>query len=332
MRAKICSLSQIFLAMCHGRRFAGAGLSIDVAAVAGMTDPVRGLSRRCNPAAAAVVLGVSLASFGLSESASAEGGGDLAKQSQNPLGTVISLPFESNFLFNIGPSDETAYLLNLKPVYPVRIGDWNMINRFVVPILYSTGQDAPVPPPADFDLGYGSVDLDKAKGSAFGLGDITWQPFFGPASPGKVTWGVAPVLVVPSATDDRYASDKWSAGVGAVALSMPGNWVIGVLAQNVWSFAGDSDASDVNKFLFQYFVNYNLDAGWYLTTSPVITANWEAASEDRWTVPFGGGIGRLVRFGNQPVDFKLAAYANAEHPENAPNWSLQLQVKFLFPK
>jgi len=264
--------------------------------------------------------------------AHAQDGGDLAKQSQNPLGTVISLPFENNLLFNIGPSAKTGYVLNMKPVYPVRIGDWNMINRFVVPVMYSGGQDAPVPPPADVDLGYGSINADKLTGSAVGLGDITWQPFFGPASPGKVIWGVAPVLVMPTATEDRYASDKWSAGVGAVALTMPGKWVIGMLTQNVWSFAGESSAPDVNKFLFQYFINYNLNDGWYLTTTPVITANWEAPSGNQWTVPFGGGIGRLVRFGKQPVDFKLAAYWNAERPENAPSGSLQFTVKFLFPK
>jgi len=201
-----------------------------------------------------------------------------------------------------------------------------------VPVIYSGGQDVPALPSPNFDLGYGSINFDKVTGSAFGLGDITWQPFFGPAEPGKVIWGVAPVLVMPTATEDRYASDKWSAGVGAVALTMPGKWVIGMLTQNVWSFAGKSSAPDVNKFIFQYFVNYNLDGGWYLSTTPIITANWEAPSSDRWTVPFGGGVGRLVRFGNQPVDFKLAAYWNAERPTYAPDWSLQFTVKFLFPK
>ncbi len=115
-------------------------------------------------------------------------------------------------------------------------------------------------------------------------------------------------------------------------ISWPGKWVIGMLTQNVWSFAGKSSAPDVNKFLFQYFVNYNLDDGWYLSTTPIITANWEARSSDRWTVPFGGGAGRLVRFGKRPVDFKLAAYWNAEHPDYGPDWSLQFTVKFLFPK
>jgi len=120
--------------------------------------------------------------------------------------------------------------------------------------------------------------------------------------------------------------------VGAVALSMPGNWVVGGMLMNLWSFAGPSDANDVNKLIFQYFINYNLDKGWYLTSTPLITANWEADSDNRWTVPFGGGVGRLVKFGNQPVDFKLQAFSNVEKPENVPDWSAMFAVKFLFPK
>ena len=96
---------------------------------------------------------------------------------------------------------------------------------------------------------------------------------------------------------------------------MPGNWVTGLLAQNVWSVASDSNTRDVNSFLFQYFINYNLENGWYLSTTPVITANWEADSDNRRTVPFGGGIGKLVKHDKQPVDYKLTAYYNAEKPE-----------------
>ncbi len=96
--------------------------------------------------------------------------------------------------------------------------------------------------------------------------------------------------------------------------------------------ASASGEPDINKFTFQYFLNYNLSDGWYLTSAPVITADWEADSDERWTVPLGGGAGRLMRFGNQPVDFKLAAYWNAEAPEFGPDRSLQFSVKFLFPK
>lgn len=260
---------------------------------------------------------------------------NLAKQSQNPLATVISVPFENNTYFGIGPSNATANVLNLKPVVPVNLGSVNMINRFIAPYIWTEGQsveDLAGFIPEGVDLGFAGSPNSPLVGRERGLGGITYQMFFSPANPGSVIWGVGPVFVLPTATKDRFASDKWSAGPAAVALTMPGNWVIGVLAQNVWSFAGDSDAADVNKFLFQYFINYNMDDGWYLSSTPVITANWKADSGDRWTVPFGAGIGRLVKFGNQPVDFKLAGYYNAIKPEQGPDWSAQFQVKFLFPQ
>ena len=112
---------------------------------------------------------------------------------------------------------------------------------------------------------------------------------------------------------------------------MPGRWVFGGLAYNMWSFAGDSDAPDVNQFLLQPFINYNFDEGWYASFSPVITANWEADSGERWTVPVGGGFGRVFTVGNQPVNASLAAYYNVEKPETAADWSLRFQLTFLFP-
>lgn len=255
---------------------------------------------------------------------------DLAKQSQNPLGTIISVPFENNLYSGIGPSDATGYILNLKPVYPVKLGDWNLVNRLTIPIIYSEGQDPAFTPGAEGDFGYSTVKA--AEGSEFGLGDINYQAFFSPAKPGKWIWGAGPAFSLPTATEDRYASDKWSAGISATVLSMPGNWVLGALVQNLWSFAGKDDASDVNKLIFQYFINYNLNHGWYLTSTPIITANWEADSSDRWTVPFGGGIGRMVKIGNVPTDLKLAAYWNAVKPDFGPDYSLQFTIKFLFPK
>lgn len=174
---------------------------------------------------------------------------ELAKQSQNPLGIIISMPFENNFYSGIGPSNSSAYALNMKPVYPGKIGQWNLVNRFILPAVYSQGQDVVVPPGIETDNGYAGI-IELVQGSAFGLGDLTYQAFFSPAKASKWIWGAGPAFVLPTATEDLYSSEKWSAGAAAVALSMPGNWVYGVLAQNVWSVAGDSNAADVNKFLF----------------------------------------------------------------------------------
>ena len=165
----------------------------------------------------------------------------------------------------------------------------------------------------------------------FGLGDTTFAAFFSPRDSGKLIWGAGPAIVLPTATDYVLGSDKWAAGPTLVALTMPGNWVIGSLFSNVWSFAGSGDA-DINFFTWQYFINYNMDNGWYLTSAPIITANWEADSKNTWTVPFGGGVGKIFRIGKQPLNAQVSAYYNVERPDNAAKYQIRLQIQLMFPK
>jgi hypothetical protein len=117
-----------------------------------------------------------------------------------------------------------------------------------------------------------------------------------------------------------------------VVLVQPGKWTFGVLTNNVWSVAGHSDLPDVNQFLLQYFINYNLKKGWFLTWQPTLTANWKAADGNRWVVPLGGGIGRIMRLGAQPVNIGLQFYGNAVHPPGGSPWAMRIQFAFLFPK
>ena len=113
---------------------------------------------------------------------------------------------------------------------------------------------------------------------------------------------------------------------------MPGHWVVGALVNNQWSFAGDDDRRQVNQVLVQPFVNYNLGKGWYLASSPIITADWEAKQgKNVWTVPVGGGFGRLFRVGKLPVNTSVQAFDNVESSEFGTDWTLRLQVQFLFP-
>jgi len=255
-----------------------------------------------------------------------KGAKDLAKASQNPVSSLISVPFENNVNFNAGPGKGTNNVLSVKPVYPLGLTEnWNLINRAIVPLIYLDEQEFDVPTPTGVPL---TVKLDDK----FGLGDITYQGFISPAKPGKFIWGVGPTVVFPTGTDDRLTSDKWSAGPAVVGLIMPGHWVLGALVSNVWSFAGDSDAADVNAFTGQYFINYNLPKGWYLTVAPTITANWKADRDNTWTVPFGGGFGRVFKIGKLPLKIKLAAYYNVVRPDFASNWTLQGAITFLFPK
>ena len=237
---------------------------------------------------------------------------DLAKASQNPVAAMISLPMKNKFNFGRGDEDAFAYELEMQPVYPVNLGKLNLINRFIIPITYQ-------------EPAYDGMDYE------FGLKDTNYQAFFSPAEAGAVIWGVGPSFIIPTHTDDSLGNDKWSAGPAALALTIRGPWVSGVLAQHFWDFAGDSDAANVKLSTLQYFVNYNFP-DFYLNTSPTMSYDWNADSDEAWTIPVGGGIGRVFRFGEMPVDMRLSAYWNVEAPDSAPDWFTEFQVKLLFPK
>ena len=238
---------------------------------------------------------------------------DLAKKSQNPIANMISLPFQNNTTFGVGPAEGTVNTLNIQPVYPFSVGKVNIINRFILPVVWQG-------------------ELVPGQGSQFGLGDLSYTAFLSPAKPAKWTWGAGPSFLIPTATDERLGTGKWSAGIGGVVLTIQGKWVIGVLAQNVWSFAGDADRDDVDFLLAQYFINYNLKKGWYLSSAPIITADWTAESGEKWTVPFGAGVGKIAHIGNLPVDMQAQLFYNVVSPTFGGDWTLRLQFKMLFPK
>ncbi len=238
----------------------------------------------------------------------------LAKAVQNPVADLISVPFQNNFNFGFGPRDVTQWVLNVQPVIPIRLNeDWNLITRTILPII---NQPSPAP----------------GVPSAFGLGDINPSFFFSPAKSGKFIWGVGPTFTFPTATDSVLGNGKWSAGPTAVALMVEGHWVVGALFNNQWSYAGWGD-EDVNAMVLQPFVNYNLPNGWYVSSAPILTANWEADSDERWTVPIGGGVGKIIHVRKAPLNLQLQAFYNVVTPDTfGADWQLRFQVQLLFPK
>lgn len=239
---------------------------------------------------------------------------DLVKQTQNPVADLISVPFQSNFNFGAGSRDKMVYVLNVQPVIPITLNeDWNLITRTIVPIINQ---------PALFPGTEGD----------FGIGDINPSLFLSPAKPSKFIWGVGPTMTFPTSSSHRLGSGRWSAGPTAVGLLMDGPWVVGALANHQWDYAGWSD-NNVNALLIQPFVNYNLPRGWYLNTAPIVTGDFSGKGS-HWTVPVGGGGGKLWRVGRigLPINTQLQAYYNADKPKFGPNWQLRFQLQFLFPR
>ena len=250
---------------------------------------------------------------------------ELAKKTQNPVADLISVPFQNNFNFNTGPEDKTVWVVNVQPVIPIKLtDDWNLITRTIMPII-------------------NQPSLAPGVDHAFGLGDINPALYLSPSGSKKLIWGVGPTMTLPTATDRLLGSGKWSMGPAAVALTMQGPWVVGALMNNQWSFAGWG-ATRVNQFLLQPFVNYNLPHGWYLSSAPIMTANWVASRGNRWTIPVGVGVGKLFRLGDLPggdklgklaklpINTQLVPYYNAIRPDGAANWQLRFQIQLLFPK
>lgn len=250
----------------------------------------------------------------------AEGGQDLRAATQNPISSLISLPFK--FTFDNGAENGDANVLNIQPVVPFTVGDWNLVNRLIIPIIGAPGgTELPtVPNPTE-------------TARAFGLGDINYSLFLNPIETSlPFIWGVGGSITFPSATDDALGSGKWSAGPTAVALVQPTWGTYGALVRQLWSFAGDSDRGAVEQMLIEPFLNYNLADGWYAITDMVMTVNWNAPENDKWVIPLGGGAGKIFTIGSQPMNVRAEAYYNAVRPRSAPEWTVGFTVQFLFPK
>jgi hypothetical protein len=241
--------------------------------------------------------------------------GDLAKAVQNPIADLISVPFQNNTVYNIGQNERASDVLNIQPVIPIHLSTKVLlISRTILPIAYQP-------------------DLSSTGGGSSGVGDLNPSFFFSPVSKSKLMWGVGPTFILPTATQRAVGTGKWSGGPTAVALAQPGHWTVGVLASQVWSFAGPDDRSSVSAMTVQYFVNYNLPEAWYLSSSPILTFDWKAPASEAWVVPVGGGVGRIFKIGKLPLNGVVQTFYNFRPNDSQAigRWQIRVQLAFLFP-
>jgi len=232
---------------------------------------------------------------------------ELAKMSQNPLSNMMSFPFQNNTTFNIGEDDRTSNVFNIQPVLPFFGG--KLITRTILPVVSSpVGQNS----------------------SVSGVGDITFTAFYAPSKNPSFVWGVGPALVIP--TNNDVSMRKWSAGPSFVILKIAKKLVYGVVMNNIWSFAGDETANDFNSMMFNPFASINFKKGWYATSGPIATANWEASSGNQWLIPVGGGGGKIVKIGKIPFNLQVQAFYNAVKPDASGDFSTRFQIQMMLPK
>lgn len=274
--------------------------------------------------ALALLLGTSLArTFGAdappvvsdtgTAQASSDQMGELAKKLNNPAASLISVPVQNNFDFGGGPNDDGfQYKLNVQPVIPFTLNDdWKILSRTIVPYIYQEDR--------------------IGTSSQSGLGDSTVTLWLSPEKekPGAPIWGFGPILQIPTATDDLLGSEKWGGGPSAIFLKQSHGWTVGVLAQHLWSFAGESSRQDVSATFIQPFINFTTKSHTTFGFNTESTYDWE---NEEWTVPLNLFVTQLVKIGNMPVNFQLGGRYYADKPGGGPDWGLRFTVTFVFPK
>jgi hypothetical protein len=262
------------------------------------------------------LLSVLLVPFASAQSEAVSGSdsmGAIAEKLNNPVASLISLPFQSNFDFGGGPTDDgVQYKLNFQPVIPINLNEhWKVIARTIIPFVDQ-----------DNRIGYSSQS---------GLADTTATFFFSPKNetPGAITWGVGPAFLLPTATEDELGSEKWGAGPSVLLLKQSHGWTVGALASHLWSFWGDDDRAYVSLTSLQPFLSYTTPKHTTYGVNLESTYDW---NNEEWTVPVNLQVSQLVKFGSMPVNFQLGARYYLEKPSEGPDWGLRFTVTFVIPE
>jgi hypothetical protein len=238
---------------------------------------------------------------------------ELAKKLSNPVASLVSVPIQYNVDFGIGPADAERHTINIQPVIPFSLNDdWNLITRTIMPVIHA---ESPVP---------GGDDKS-------GLGDIVQSFFLSPKAPtsGGSIWGAGPVFLYPTATEEALGAEKFGLGPTAVLLKQEKGWTYGLLANHLWSVAGDGNRADVNATFLQPFASFTTKTFTTLTLNTESTYDWE---NEQWIVPLNLQASQLLKLGKQPISIGIGGRYYAEGPSGGPEWGLRFSVQFLFPK
>ena len=236
----------------------------------------------------------------------------LAKQTQNPVGDLTSVPFQFNFNTGGDLEQRTSLNLNFQPVIPFKAtANWTVIARTIVPINSFAGPD----------------------GTRYsGVGDIQLELFVTPSKPGGLIWGIGPTFSFPTATSTAFETGTWAAGPSAVFVKMTGPFVLGGLITQLWPMSDAGGDPETDLFTLQPFINYNFGHGWAMAFAPIITANWNASSGNQWTVPLGLGVTRTTVFNHRPMNIGVQYYHNVERPGGAAGQQLKFIIALLYPR
>ena len=239
---------------------------------------------------------------------------DLAKQLANPVAALMSVPFQFNYDKDIGPADDgERFTLNIQPVIPFVLNDkWNLISRTILPVV---SQD----------------DIYPGAGDQTGLGDTVQSLFFSPRpGPSGTIWGVGPVFLFPTATDDLLGTEKWGAGPTGVVLWQKGTLTYGFLANYIKSYAGKDSRADISSTYINPFISTRFEGGWTLGTQLEHTIDHE---NDQDTGQVSVFLSKVTRIGNQMASIGvIPRYWYKDSTSSPEGFGIRLNLTLLFPR
>ena len=244
---------------------------------------------------------------------------EIAKKLANPVSAMITLPFQLNYergFYGTSGQKSNRWTLNIQPVVPFELNDeWKIVSRTILPVIRMD-------------------NIPVGNGITGGVGDIVQSVFLSPKKPTENgwIWGAGAVMMIPS--DSDVSSKKWGLGPTAVALRQKDAWTYGALVNHIWSVGGsDSVVKKVNNTFVQPFVTYTTSAGLSISAMSETTYNWEATSENRWTVPLFFSLGQTDTIGKQRISYGASLKYNVKSPiGGAEGWGARLFFTFVFPK
>ena len=258
-----------------------------------------------------ILLPILVLVFSISAAAQDVNPDELTRETQNPISSLISVPFQGNWDFGIGNRDSSATLLNFQPVMPfVASPSTNLIIRVIIPL---TSQPT----------------ATEQRNS--GIGDTLATAFFSPSKSSRITWGAGPAVLLPTATNAAIGTEKFALGPSIVFLKQPGNITYGFLGNQVWSVDGAKDREAVNQAFLQPFFNYNLGNGLSAGLTMEATVKWEA-SNGKATAPLIFLINKIAMLGKRPVNFQIGAGPMVASPDGGPKWRFRATANFLYPR
>lgn len=252
---------------------------------------------------------------------------ELRAIAQNPLSPTYSVPLK--YVYHGDANRGGVSVGSIQPIIPVSFGDWNLINQLSLNFIGTPGGITGI---AELPNPYVKYAAIGPKGAA-GLADLNFTSLLSPAYHGDLSWGFGLTTTMPSDAPSReLGSGKFSLGPAAAVVLQNKSWTVGLQASQLWSISGSSGRQEVSQMQLKPMINYNLNDGWYLVSNMNIIANWNAGSGQQWTIPIGGGFGKVFAIGDYKINTRLEGYYNVDRPDQAPDWSMATTVQLLFPE